>query len=307
MARRQSCTSSTCAPGATAMLTDTAIWPASCSGSTTCPGWAWTAIWLSPTMPSPDEDWGYDVSDYTGVHPELGTHRRSGRPDRRGGERGIRVLLDLVPNHTSSAHPWFVEPPAGPGQRAPRLLRVGRRQPRRRAAEQLAGCNRHAGLAVGRCHRPVLPAQLPGRRSPTSTGGSPAVHDEFRDILRFWFDRGVAGFRIDVAHGLYKDAQLRDNPPLPPGQRRTGRPLRASGRCTTPTGRRRTACTATGASSPTATGAAAAARRDLGARRRRGWRSFYGSDDELHLPSTSRSRSRTSAAAAAGRRNARDR
>src|SRR5258707_6960382 len=66
-------------------------------------------IWLSPTMPSPDEDWGYDVSDYQGVHPELGTIDDLDALIKAAGQRGMRVLLDLVPNHTSSQHPWFVE------------------------------------------------------------------------------------------------------------------------------------------------------------------------------------------------------
>ena len=65
------------------------------------------AVWLSPTMPSPDDDWGYDVSDYTGVHPELGTLADLDELIEQAGQRGMRVLLDLVPNHTSSAHPWF--------------------------------------------------------------------------------------------------------------------------------------------------------------------------------------------------------
>ena len=66
-------------------------------------------IWLSPTMPSPDDDWGYDVSDYLGVHPDLGTLADMDRLIAEAGRRGLRVLLDLVPNHTSSAHPWFVD------------------------------------------------------------------------------------------------------------------------------------------------------------------------------------------------------
>jgi len=65
-------------------------------------------IWLSPTMPSPDHDWGYDVSDYLGVHPELGTMEDLDELVTQAGQRGMRVLLDLVPNHTSSAHAWFV-------------------------------------------------------------------------------------------------------------------------------------------------------------------------------------------------------
>ena len=71
------------------------------------------AIWLSPTMPSPDEDWGYDVSDYYGVHPELGTLADLDELIAEAGRRDLRVLLDLVPNHTSSAHPWFADAASG--------------------------------------------------------------------------------------------------------------------------------------------------------------------------------------------------
>ena len=66
-------------------------------------------IWLSPTMPSPNADWGYDVADYTGVDAELGTLADLDRLVAEGARRGIRVLLDLVPNHTSDRHPWFQE------------------------------------------------------------------------------------------------------------------------------------------------------------------------------------------------------
>ena len=71
-------------------------------------------IWLSPTMPSLDEDWGYDVSDYRGVHPELGTMDDLDGLVADAAARGMKVLLDLVPNHTSSAHPWFVESRSDP-------------------------------------------------------------------------------------------------------------------------------------------------------------------------------------------------
>jgi len=70
-------------------------------------------IWLSPTMPSPDKDWGYDVSDYLGVHPELGTLADMDKLLAEAGQRGIAVLLDLVPNHTSDAHSWFTDARSG--------------------------------------------------------------------------------------------------------------------------------------------------------------------------------------------------
>ncbi len=170
-------------------------------------------IWLSPTMPSPDDDWGYDVSDYTGVHPELGTMADLDALIEQAGQRGIRVLLDLVPNHTSSAHPWFVDAASGPdaahrdyyvwagpsaGGGPPNNWMDSTGQP----AWELDAASGQYYL-----HN-FLPSQ------PDLNWWEPAVHREFAEILNFWFDRGVAGFRIDVAHGLYKDAQLRDNPPL---------------------------------------------------------------------------------------------
>lgn len=170
-------------------------------------------VWLSPTMPSPDDDWGYDVSDYLGVHPELGTTDDLGALVEAAGARGLRVLLDLVPNHTSTAHPWFVDARRG------------------RDAE-------HRSYYVW---ADPIPDGGPPTNWVDATGESawtydpasgqyylhnyletqadlnwwePRVHEEFRSILRHWFDRGIAGVRIDVAHGLYKDAALRDNPPL---------------------------------------------------------------------------------------------
>ena len=176
-------------------------------------------IWLSPTMPSPDQDWGYDVSDYTGVHPELGTLDDLDDLVAAAAERGIRVLLDLVPNHTSSAHPWFVDAVSSrdaehrdyyvwadpaPGGGPPN--------------NWLDATGQSAWQWDATTNQYYLHNFLPGQ--PDLNWWLPSVHAEFREILRFWFDRGIAGFRIDVAHGLYKDADLRDNPVLPPGSSR---------------------------------------------------------------------------------------
>ena len=173
-------------------------------------------IWLSPTMPSPDQDWGYDVSDYRGVHPELGTLDDLDALIQAAGQRGMRVLLDLVPNHTSSAHPWFVESAASrsspmrdyyvwadpaPGGGRPNNWLDFTGRPAWQWDERTGQFYLHNFLAA----------------QPDLNWWQPAVHEEFRQILQFWFDRGVAGFRIDVAHGLYKDALLRDNPPADEG------------------------------------------------------------------------------------------
>jgi alpha-glucosidase len=173
-------------------------------------------IWLSPTMPSPDQDWGYDVSDYFGVHPELGTIGDLDRLIGEASQRGIRVLLDLVPNHTSSAHPWFIE--ACTGRDAPGRDWYVWADPGPDGAVPNNWLDAtgnpawtlHPATAQFYLHN-YLAAQ------PDLNWWNDAVHDEFEDILRFWFDRGVAGVRIDVANGLYHDRQLRDNPPAREG------------------------------------------------------------------------------------------
>jgi alpha-glucosidase len=176
-------------------------------------------IWLSPTMPSPDDDWGYDVSDYTSVHPELGTVEDLEALVARAAQLGMHVLLDLVPNHTSVAHPWFVEARSGrsaprrdwyvwadpaPGGGPPNNWLDATGEPAWTFDEASGQYYLHNFLASQ--------ADL--------NWWNPAVHEAFEQILELWFARGIAGFRIDVAHGLYKDAELRDNPPPRPGRER---------------------------------------------------------------------------------------
>jgi alpha-glucosidase len=169
-------------------------------------------IWLSPTMPSPDHDWGYDVSDYLGVHPDLGTLADMDKLIAEAASRGIAVLLDLVPNHTSDDHPWFIDARSGAGS--------GHRSYYVWAAPAAGGGppnNWRDGTGASAWTLDAASGEyylhnfLPGQ--PDLNWWEPRIHEEFREILRFWFGRGVAGFRIDVAHGLYKDALLRDNPP----------------------------------------------------------------------------------------------
>jgi alpha-glucosidase len=172
-------------------------------------------VWLSPTMPSPDTDWGYDVSDYTAVHPELGTLDDLDRLVAEAGQRGIRVLLDLVPNHTSSAHRWFID--ASSDRDAPLrdyYVWAGPAPGGGPPNNWLDATGHPAWQWHDLTGQYYLHNFLPSQ--PDLNWWNPAVHREFRDILQFWLDRGVAGFRIDVAHGLYKDKLLRDNPPLPP-------------------------------------------------------------------------------------------
>ena len=169
-------------------------------------------IWLSPTMPSPDHDWGYDVSDYLGVHPELGTMEDLDELVTQAGQRGMRVLLDLVPNHTSSAHAWFVEARSGRGSaHRDYYVWAGPAPGGGPPNNWLDNTGASAWTFDDASGQYYLHNFLPSQ--PDLNWREPAVHAEFDAILRFWFDRGIAGFRIDVAHGLYKDAALRDDPP----------------------------------------------------------------------------------------------
>jgi alpha-glucosidase len=169
-------------------------------------------IWLSPTMPSPDQDWGYDVSDYLNVHPELGTLEDMDRLVAEAGARGMRVLLDLVPNHTSSAHAWFVDAASGRDSEHRDYYLWADPAPGGGPPNNWLDAT---GRPAWSWHEPTgqFYLHLFLDSQPDLNWRNPAVHREFSEILRFWFDRGIAGFRIDVAHGLYKDAELRDNPP----------------------------------------------------------------------------------------------
>jgi alpha-glucosidase len=169
-------------------------------------------IWLSPITMSPNADWGYDVSDYCDVQPEYGSLADLDELIATSAGMGIRVLLDLVPNHTSDGHPWFVE------------ARRDRRDPRRSWYVWADGgpegeppnnwVSTFGGPAWtyhGETGQWYLHNFLP--EQPDLNWWNPAVADAFDDILRFWWARGVAGFRIDVCNMIVKDALLRDNPP----------------------------------------------------------------------------------------------
>ena len=156
------------------------------------------ALWLSPINPSPNKDYGYDVSDYLDVDPALGTMADLDRLIADAGRRGIHVLLDIVPNHTSDQHPWFSDPEK-------RDWYVWADRPNN-------WISAFGGPAwTQKDGRWYLHNFAPGQ--PDLNWWNDEVRAEFERILRFWFDRGVAGFRIDVAHGLVKDELLRDNPP----------------------------------------------------------------------------------------------
>jgi alpha-glucosidase len=169
-------------------------------------------IWLNPINTSPQADWGYDVADYEGIDPDFGTLADLDRLIAEAGARGIRVLIDLVPNHTSDRHPWFVDArsdrsaehrdwyvwaDAKPDGSPPNNWRSSFGGPAWTWDEATGQFYLHNFLA----------------EQPDLNWWNPDVGDAFDDIIRFWLDRGVAGFRIDVAHALVKDRSLRDDSP----------------------------------------------------------------------------------------------
>jgi len=189
---------------------------------------AWLGVdglWLNPTFPSPNADWGFDVADYRDVHPDLGTLADLEALITAAGERGIRVLLDLVPNHTSDEHPWFVE--ARGDRDAPhRDWYVWRDpgpdgRPPNNWQSLFGGPAWEPDGATGQSY-----LHLFHRKQPDLNWWSEDVRRAFDEILGFWYDRGVAGFRVDVANGIVKDRALRDNPAFAtPEEEHAWRPL----------------------------------------------------------------------------------
>jgi alpha-glucosidase len=168
-------------------------------------------VWLSPIFPSPMADFGYDVADYVDVDPLFGSLADLDALVADAHGRGIRVLLDLVPNHSSDRHPWFME------------SRSSRRSPKRDwyiwadAAPGGGPPNNWRGAFGGSAwqwdeatgqyfYHAFLPQQ------PDLNWRNPEVRAAMADVLRSWLDRGIDGFRVDVIWHLIKDDQLRDNP-----------------------------------------------------------------------------------------------
>ena len=179
------------------------------------------AVWITPWYPSPMRDGGYDVADYTGVDPLFGSVEEAEALFAEAHAAGLRVLLDLVPNHTSTAHPWFSEAlSAGPGSAARRRYVFRRGRGAGGAEPPNAWTSIFGGPAWTRVVEPA--GQLgewylhlfdPGQ--PDLEWRSPEVRRAFEDVLRTWFGRGADGFRIDVASGLFKDYSLPAMPPPP--------------------------------------------------------------------------------------------
>jgi alpha-glucosidase len=169
-------------------------------------------IWLNPTMSSPNTDWGYDVSDYKSVHPELGTLEDLDELIAEARRRGIRILLDFVPNHTSIEHEWFKAAISSPESTARDYYvwadpKPGGSPPNNWRSS-FGGDAWEYDEASGQYYlHNFLDTQA------DLNWWNEDVRNEMDEVLRFWFERGVAGFRIDVAHAVIKDKQLRDNLP----------------------------------------------------------------------------------------------
>lgn len=179
------------------------------------------AIWISPIFPSPMADFGYDVSDYRDIHPLFGTLDDFDELLEEAHGRGLRVILDFVPNHTSDQHPWFLE------------SRSSRDNPKRdwyiwrdpapdggppnNWLSNFGGSGWEFDEVTGQYYyHAFLPEQ------PDLNWRNPEVREAMFDVLRFWLGRGVDGFRVDVLWHVIKDAEFRDNPRNPtwtPGQR----------------------------------------------------------------------------------------
>ena len=172
------------------------------------------AIWISPFYPSPMADFGYDVADYTAVDPLFGSMDDFDALLAAAHERGIRVIVDYVPNHTSDQHPWFVESRSS-RQNAKADWYVWRdAKPDgglpNNWISMFAGPTWTWDEARGQYYLHIFLSE-----QPDLNWRNPEVRAAMFDVARFWLDRGVDGFRIDVAPMVMKDPELRDNPPNP--------------------------------------------------------------------------------------------
>jgi len=172
------------------------------------------AIWITPCYPSPQVDFGYDVSDYENIDPMYGTLADFDRLELAAKKRGIRIIMDFVMNHSSDQHPWFVDSRSS------------------RTAAKRDWYMWHDGKASGAVPNNWVslfggPAWTWDEKTeqfyyhyfyveqPDLNWRNPAVRDAMFDVTRWWYKRGVAGFRLDAVDTLFEDPGLRDNPVLP--------------------------------------------------------------------------------------------
>ncbi len=183
------------------------------------------AVWFNPWYASPQADAGYDVADYRAIDPVFGSLAEAEELIREAHTLGLRIIVDVVPNHCSSAHPWFREAlETGPGSAARDLFWF---RPGRGADGELPPNNWQSIFGGPAWTRTTNPDGTPGEwylhlfaaEQPDLNWENTKVREEYEDVLRFWFDRGADGVRIDSAALLMKDHDLRDfeldRPPWP--------------------------------------------------------------------------------------------
>jgi alpha-glucosidase len=179
------------------------------------------AIWLSPIFPSPMADFGYDIADYTGIDPLFGAMADFDALTAAAHAIGLKVILDLVPNHTSDRHPWFVESRSS-GDNPKRDWYIWREpaadgRPPNNWLSEFGGSGWQYDAVTGQYYYHAFLAQ-----QPDLNWRNPAVRQAIHEVMRFWLRKGVDGFRVDVIWHLIKDAQFRDNPIKP--EYRDGQP-----------------------------------------------------------------------------------
>ena len=176
------------------------------------------AIWITPWYPSPQNDHGYDVSDYMDIEPQYGTLADAERLIKETHEHGIRFIVDIVPNHTSDQHKWFqaaLKAAPGSPERDRYMFRDGKGP-----NGDLPPNNWEAVFGGCAWERVIEADGKPGQwylhlfaiEQPDLNWENPEVRSHLEDVLKFWLDRGVDGFRIDVAHGMIKYPGLPDIP-----------------------------------------------------------------------------------------------
>ena len=167
-----------------------------------------SAVWISPIYPSPMADFGYDVADYCGIDPIFGTLHDFDTLLEEVHRRGLKMILDFVPNHTSNRHPWFIE--SRSSRDSPRRNWYLWRDEPNNWLSNFGGSAWERDEATGQYYYHSFL-----KEQPDLNWRNPAVRKAMFDVLRFWLERRVDGFRVDVMWMMIKDDQFRNNPPNP--------------------------------------------------------------------------------------------
>ena len=172
------------------------------------------AIWITPCFPSPQVDFGYDVSDYENIDPMYGTLADFDQMVAEGKKQHVRIIFDFVVNHSSDQHPWFVDSKSSrtAAHRDWYIWRDGKAsgQPPNNWTSEFGGSAWKFDATTGQYYYHNFYAE-----QPDLNWHNPAVKDAMFDVTRWWYKRGVSGFRLDAVDTLFEDPKLRDNPILP--------------------------------------------------------------------------------------------